>query len=138
MQTSAKRSCFWLVLLVLIATTPILAQTYTATLTGTLTDQNGQPVPNVKVTATNQATNISSSTQTGDSGNYTIPFLPVGNYVVSAELKGFKKTISNTLTLEVNQTARVDLQMQVGEVSEQVVINDALPSCNQRQRMLAK
>jgi len=127
MRHAAKGLCFWLILLGLMAVGPVSAQTYTATLTGTVTDQNGQPIPNVKVTATNQSTNLSSSTQTSDSGVYTIPFLPVGNYVTTAELQGFKKTISSKLTLEVNQTARVDLQMQVGEVSEQVVIDSSAP-----------
>jgi hypothetical protein len=103
------------------------AQTYTAALTGTVTDPNGAPVPSVKIVAINQATKIEYAAQTGESGVYTIPFLPVGNYVVTAETNGFKKLVSNQIKLEVNQTARVNLSLSVGEVNEQVTVEDIAP-----------
>jgi hypothetical protein len=105
----------------------IAAQTYTATVTGTVTDPNDNAVPNVKITATNQATKINYTAQSGNSGAYTIPFLPVGSYVISGELTGFKKILSNSITLEVNQTARVDLKLEVGAVSELVIVEDIAP-----------
>lgn len=105
----------------------IAAQTYTATVTGTVTDPNDNAVPNVKIIATNQATKINYTAQSGNSGAYTIPFLPVGSYVISGELTGFKKILSNSITLEVNQTARVDLKLEVGAVSEQVIVEDIAP-----------
>jgi hypothetical protein len=67
------------------------AQTYTATLTGTVTDENGATVPNVRVVATNQGTNLEYTAETSDAGVYTIPFLPVGGYVITVEATGFKK-----------------------------------------------
>jgi hypothetical protein len=103
------------------------AQTYTATVTGTVTDQNENPVPNVKITAVNEATKVTYTAQSSDSGAYTIPFLPVGNYVISGELAGFKRLVSNAITLEVNQTARIDLKLEVGTVSEQVTVEDIAP-----------
>jgi hypothetical protein len=107
--------------------TPAYAQTITATVTGTVTDPQGSTVPNVKVVAVNQGTNLEYSAQTSESGVYTIPFLPVGNYVLSVEATGFKKLVSNEITLEVNQTARINLQLQVGGVNEVVNINDVAP-----------
>jgi hypothetical protein len=103
------------------------AQTYTATLTGTVTDENGATVPNVRVVATNQGTNLEYTAETSDAGVYTIPFLPVGGYVITVEATGFKKLVSNEIKLEVNQVARIDLKLQVGAVNEQVTITDAAP-----------
>ncbi len=105
----------------------IAGQTYTATVTGTVTDPNGNAVPNVKITATNQATKIDYTAQSTSSGGYTIPFLPVGRYVISGEVTGFKRLVSNPIPLEVNQTARIDLQLEVGAISEQVVVEDIAP-----------
>jgi hypothetical protein len=127
MRTTAKHLRFELVLFLLLLAGVASAQTYTATVTGTVTDPNGQPVPNVKVTATNKATNIATTAQTGDSGNFTIPFLAPGQYDIAAESTGFKRTVQNSVTLEVNQTARLDMRLAVGEVTEQVVIQDAPP-----------
>src|SRR5262245_38888037 len=118
------RACLILTGLSVILAIPPAAQTYTATVTGTITDQNGAAVPNAKVIATNQATQLEHTAQTNDAGFYTIPFIPVGNYVITAEASGFKKLISNEVTLEVNQTARIDLKLQVGGVDEQVTVTD--------------
>src|SRR5262245_34289243 len=83
--------------------TTVSGQTFTATLTGTVIDQTGAAVANVKVTATNQGTNLEYKTQTNAAGIYTIPFLPVGNYVISVEATGFKKMVSESIKFEVNQ-----------------------------------
>ena len=92
----------------------IFGQTYTATVTGTVVDQGGAAVPKVKVVAVNQATKLENTAETSDAGVYRIPFLPIGTYVVTAELAGFKKVVSSAIQLEVNQTARVDLKLEIG------------------------
>ncbi|CAN5710611.1 hypothetical protein BH20ACI3_BH20ACI3_03560 [soil metagenome] len=126
MSKIAKRvwHCLWLTGLLTIFTATSSAQTYTATLTGTVTDPNGASVPNVKVVAVNQGTQLEYEAQTSDSGIYTIPFLPVGAYVVSLEAAGFKKLVSNPIRLEVNQIARVNLQLEIGEITQQVTVQD--------------
>lgn len=103
------------------------AQTVTATLTGRVIDSNGRALQNVKIVAINQGTKLEYSTQTTDSNIYTIPFLPVGNYIISIEATGFKKLISNPINLDVNQIAKIDVTLQVGEISEEVVVNDIFP-----------
>ena len=113
--------------LVLGAAPSTAAQTFTATLTGAISDPQGASVPGVKVSATNQGTKLDYTATTSESGVYTIPFLPAGVYVVTVETAGFKKLVSNELKLEVNQTARVDLQLQVGNVSEIVNVTDVAP-----------
>src|SRR5215470_14254246 len=126
MKSAAKLP--WVCLLVLslnfMLMTSTSAQTYTATVTGTVSDPQGAAVPKVRVVATNQGTKLEYTAQTSDSGVYTIPFLPIGAYVLSIEASGFKKLISNEINLEVNQTARVDLQLQVGGVNEVVNVSD--------------
>jgi hypothetical protein len=116
--------CLLLTGVLIIFTATSSAQTYTATLTGTVTDQNGASVPNVKVVAVNQGTQLEYEAPTSDSGIYTIPFLPVGTYVVSLEAAGFKKLVSNPIRLEVNQIARVNLQLEIGEITQQVTVQD--------------
>ncbi|MFN0110625.1 MAG: carboxypeptidase regulatory-like domain-containing protein [Blastocatellia bacterium] len=104
-----------------------LAQTYTATVTGNVTDQQGAAVANAKVTAANQGTKLDYTATTSDTGVYTIPFLPVGNYVITVEASGFKKIVSNEIKLEVNQTARINLSLTVGGVSDTVNVTDVAP-----------
>ena len=102
-------------------------QTYTATLTGTVVDPGGAAVPKVKVVAINQATKLIYTAETTDAGGYRIPFLPIGTYVVTAELTGFKKVVSGTIQLEVNQTARVDLTLEIGAVTDEVTVSAVSP-----------
>src|SRR5262245_25138719 len=129
MKSAAKLP--WVCLLVLslsfMLMTSTSAQTYTATVTGTVSDPQGAAVPKVKVVATNQGTKLEYTAQTSDSGVYTIPFLPVGVYVLTIESTGFKKLVSDEIKLEVNQTARVDLQLQVGGVNEVVNVQGVAP-----------
>lgn len=121
----------WICLLVLgLSLAPMTSassQTYTATVTGTVSDPQGASVPKVKVVATNQGTKLEYMAQTSDSGVYTIPFLPIGVYALSIEATGFKKMVSNEIKLEVNQTARVDLQLQLGDVNEIVSVTGLSP-----------
>src|SRR5262245_32589608 len=129
MKSTAK--LLWACLLVFglsfMPLTSASSQTYTATVTGTVSDTQGAAVPGVKVVATNQGTKLEYTAQTGDAGVYTIPFLPIGVYVLTVESSGFKKLVSNEIKLEVNQTARVDLQLQVGGVSEIVNVQGVAP-----------
>ena len=120
MSKAAKRlwPCLLIAGLLTVFTASASAQTYTATLTGTVSDPNGATVPNVKIVAVNQGTKLEYTAQTSDAGVYTIPFLPVGTYVVSLEAAGFKKLVSIPITLEVNRIARVDLQLEVGELTQ--------------------
>lgn len=103
------------------------SQTVTGTLTGTVTDATGAVVPNVIVTATNTGTNGKFEGRTNEAGVYNIPFIPVGQYTVTAEAKGFKRTVSNPFQLAVNQVARVDIAIAVGEVTETVEVAGVAP-----------
>ncbi len=103
------------------------AQTITGAFTGTLTDPSGAVVPGVRVTATNTATNVAHVATANESGIYNLLFLPIGNYTLAAEVSGFKKSTLGPFSLEVNQTARVDIKMEVGDTSQSVEVQAVAP-----------
>ncbi len=105
----------------------VSAQTITGAITGTVTDSSGAVVPNVKVTATNVDTNLAYTALTNDAGVYNLVFVPVGSYTVAAEAPGFKKITLEPIRLEVNRTARVDISMEVGQVTEAVEVTGIAP-----------
>jgi hypothetical protein len=111
-----------LVATLLLLATALPAQQTTATLVGTATDPSGAALANVVVRVTNVATNVWRETTTDATGNYTVPFLPSGPYTVRATAKGFRTQNVERFTLEVGQTARVDLRMALGEVTESVTV----------------
>src|SRR5947209_2882098 len=102
---------FVLAISTLLSIAVMSAQTITGSITGTTVDPSGAPVVNVKIVATNTGTNLTFPTTTNDVGVYNLVFLPVGQYTVSAEAAGFKKTVLGPFALEVNQIARVDVKM---------------------------
>lgn len=106
----------------LTAACALLAQGDRGTVTGTITDSTGQVVPGVRLTVTNEATGIRSTTISGDSGGYTIPLLMVGNYKVEAQAGGFKTSERPGVPVQIGQTTRVDIQLEVGQVQEQVTV----------------
>jgi Carboxypeptidase regulatory-like domain len=127
MKTPQRCAVTLLFALAIVGLPAVYGQTVTATLTGTVTDQTGAVVPGVTVTAKNQGTELEYTAESSAAGAYTIPFLPVGNYVVSAEMTGFKKAVTNPIRLEVNQTARVDLKMELGQLSDTISVTGVAP-----------
>ena len=109
----------WLVFTFLFLTAAAKAQVATGELIGTVTDSTGAAVPNAKVVATNAETGVvARETQTDDTGNYIMTLLPPGNYNLSVEASGFRRLVRTGIPLQVSQRARVDLTLQVGQVSE--------------------
>ena len=90
------------------------AQTATGQITGSVQDPSGAVMRKVKVTVTNQETGLTRTTTTNDQGDYVVPLLPVGHYVVTAEETGFKIALRSDVTLNVDQIQRVDLQLEAG------------------------
>jgi hypothetical protein len=100
---------------------PAAAQTGLATLTGIVSDESGGGVPGVNVTARNQGTNVPYVGSTNEAGNYIITSLPIGTYVVTVELAGFK-TAQSKVTLAASQTGRLDFRLELGAVEETVEV----------------
>ncbi len=119
------RVVFLLTSLMLI---PVEAQQIAGSIVGTITDASGSVVPKAEVTITNVSTNAARQTQTDDNGNYTVPFLTAGTYRIGSAAKGFRqKTVDNAL-LQVGQTLRVDVQLEVGDTTQTVEVQAATAS----------
>ena len=97
------------------------------TILGTMKDPTGAVIVGAEVTAENLETGFRRSATTNDSGNYTILQLPVGSYRVSAKFTGFKTAVVENIVLQVNQKARVDLILELGDVTESVEVTAAPP-----------
>src|SRR5436190_18130666 len=116
-------------ILCLLVCTFGFGQANNATLTGTVSDSTGAVLPGVTVTATNPATNVSTSAVSNEAGAYNIPSLIPGNYTVSADLPGFSKQtytntqLGNAVSVRLNFTLQVATQAQNVEVT---VAADAL------------
>src|SRR5260370_15274183 len=93
----------FLAVLAVLAELPSLAQVFTASLSGLVTDPTGAGVPNASVKIRNVETNDVRQTQTGSDGRYTISQLKPGPYEVTVESSGFKRFIQPSLTLSASQ-----------------------------------
>src|SRR5438552_3974905 len=102
-------------------------QVTTGTIVGTVSDSSGAPLPGVKVTITDVQKNESKEYTTDETGSYNAPFLIPGTYRVSAEKSGFKRAASADIILNVDDKARVDLTLSVGDVNEVVEVAAASP-----------
>mgnify|MGYP000107535982 CR=1 FL=1 len=98
----------------------VVAQQTTATVTGIITDASGAPVANVRVKATRTQTNAVRETTTNEAGSYSLPFLAAGSYNLDTTKEGFQSGKVAGLALQVGLTARVDIQIKVGNVTESV------------------
>jgi len=96
------------------------SQVASATLSGTLLDESGAAAPGVTITAQDESTAFTYNTITGAEGNYAIEALPPGLYTVTAQKAGFRTATSEHLLLEVNQKARLNLVLTVGESRDSV------------------
>ena len=116
---------------VLLCLSPALAQTVTGSITGAVTDSSGAVIPNAHVTATNTGTGVKTEAQTNGSGAYTIRFLPIGPYTVSVTAPGFSTQTVPQFNLEINQTAKFNLQLNAGSVTANVQVSaEAAPILN--------
>src|SRR5215203_1498157 len=101
---------------------PAAAQTATGQITGTVRDATGAVMSGVKVVVTNQQTGLTRETKTGSNGDYVIPLLPVGVYVISGEQAGFRTAVHSEVALTVDQIQRLDMDLSPGNVTETVEV----------------
>ncbi len=99
----------------------------TGEVTGTVTDATGALVAEATVTATNTATQQVRSASSNDTGTYTLPYLQPGVYELRAEKTGFKLITHPGVNVQVGDIARIDFAMEVGTVSQNVVVNTGEP-----------
>jgi hypothetical protein len=105
----------------LLLGTPSFASV-TASISGTIKDASGASIPGALVTATNTGTSIVQTRTTSGQGFYSFQSLPLGTYILSVQQKGFKEYQQTDIVLDVNAALTVDVNLQVGQVSEKVEV----------------
>ncbi|MFN7995648.1 MAG: carboxypeptidase-like regulatory domain-containing protein [Bryobacteraceae bacterium] len=105
----------------------INAQEVSASINGTVTDPNGLGVPAAIIRAQNEATGTSVTTTTSNTGDYVLPSLAAGTYNVTAERPGFRTAVLSNVTLVVFQKARIDIHLEVGEVTAKIEVQASAP-----------
>ena len=113
--------------LVLLTPRAAAAQAVTGTILGTVTDNTGAVMPGVTVTVTQVETGQNRAYVTDSNGEYTAPSIPTGTYRVNAELQGFKSVTLEGIRVSVDQRVRIDVQLEVGAMTETVEIVATTP-----------
>src|SRR5260370_39187498 len=108
-----------------------LAQSSSATLSGTVTDANNAVVPGAHVTATNGATGLQREATTGGSGTFVIPLLPPSTYSVLVENQGFTPAEIKDVTLNVGDNVALNIQLKVGQVGATVDVRSNVSLINE-------
>ncbi len=129
MRNSVRIGFGFLLLAIVVAlmTGPAWSQEVTAAIVGTVTDPSGAPINGASITVTDNDRGTVVSSKTNDAGAYTVLRIPVGTYSLKVSAPGFQTSIYPPFTLQLNQTARVNISMKVGQVSETVEVTGSAP-----------
>ena len=107
--------------------------TITGTVIGTVTDQSGAVIAGAAVTATNMTTGVATRSFANGQGLYSIRFLPIGPYTIAVTAVGFTTTSVGPFNLEIDQIAKIDLNLHIGNASTTVhVASDVYPICERQ------
>jgi hypothetical protein len=126
----AKLFSYWApVLLVLLISTalPRANGQQQATLSGIISDPSGAVIPDAAVRVTNTATQVTTTAVTNGTGYYLVLNLTPGSYTVVAQKEGFKTASQSGVTLQVAQSATLDLRLELGQTSQEVSVSGAAP-----------
>src|SRR5437870_6228778 len=121
----SKRVAFFVCLTAVFTTG--LAQGPVGTLNGTILDPTGAVVPGATVVAVNNATGVESRTTSTSAGAYTLPYLPAATYTIRVSAPNFKTSTAENVILRVAQDLTVNINLEVGAVSQQVTVSDQAP-----------
>ena len=108
-------------------TAPAWAQSTGGRILGRVSDTTGAVLAGVKITLTNEATSVSRSVQTNDTGDYVLVEVVPGSYTLEFELTGFKKDVHKGVTVDVNQVVSLNANMQIGASQETVEVTSEAP-----------
>ncbi|HEY3826361.1 MAG TPA: TonB-dependent receptor [Bryobacteraceae bacterium] len=114
---------FFTTLCLLLCAAAAFAQSDRGIITGTVTDTSGAVVANAAIEAKQLETGAVFPTTSTATGSYTLSELPVGSYEISATVSGFKKYVRSGINVQVAQTLRIDIPLQVGAASESVTVS---------------
>ncbi len=119
-----------IIALIAFGTCLVFAQTTTGTILGTVRDASGALVPGVSITVKHTESGLTRTVVSGERGGYNVPLLPVGAYEVTTTMPGFKQAVRSGIKLVVEQTAVVDLTLEVGANAETVTVSEEVPLIN--------
>ena len=122
MKARVRFGCIVLVVC-LMGNYPAKAQSLFGTILGTVTDTSNAAVPGARLAIRNEATNAERAITADALGNYEAPSLRVGTYEVSCVATGFKRALVRSIVLQVDQRARVDLHLEIGDIVQTVEIS---------------
>jgi hypothetical protein len=125
-STIAILLCLGLATFLTVAT-PTMSQEVSAVVNGIVTDPSGAAVVGATVTATDTARGTVYTDQTNEAGFYNLQHVPIGTYTLKVEAKGFQTALHTAFTLVLNQTARIDVTMQVGAMTQTVEVSSEEP-----------
>ena len=111
----------------LIAAVPVFAQSTSATVSGSVVDEQKAALPGATVTLRNVESGQSRSTATNERGGFQVAGLPPGRYELSAELSGFARFVRSDVTLTVAQELTVTLTLRVAALQDAVTVTAELP-----------
>ncbi|MDQ6663064.1 MAG: carboxypeptidase-like regulatory domain-containing protein [Acidobacteriota bacterium] len=106
---------------------PSVSQETRGAIQGRVSDPSGSPIPGVEVAATNTSTGVVATARTNEAGNYTLPYLLAGTYMLQAQSGGFKKSIREGIELRINDRVEVNIELQVGETTESIDVREETP-----------
>ena len=130
-QSRRSVTLFCLLLFAFCGLPSAFGQSATATLSGTVQDQNGAVVPGATVTAENKATGLKRQAITNGEGQFTIPLLPPSTYTVTAQAQGFSPVQVNNVVLNVGDQKSLQIPLKAGNISEMVQIAGDAPLINE-------
>jgi hypothetical protein len=108
-----------------LAPLPALAQLYTGSVTGVVTDSSGATIPAVKITLVDQGKGFSFTAITDNTGRYLLRSIPPGTYTITAEAANFEKETRENIKLDVSQNISVDLALELGSVNDVVEVKSS-------------
>ncbi len=117
-----KRTAIVVTFLLILVSGLAWAQVTTGTISGTVSDETGGVLPGVEIQVTQVDTGATRSVVSDDEGRYSAPSLSLGNYEVQAALTGFQTAVRSGIRLTVGREAIVNVQLQIGSISERVVV----------------
>src|SRR6266496_4122919 len=109
----------------------VAAQSATATLSGTVQDQNGAAIPGVSLTVVNKGTQLKREATTNDEGSFTVPLLPPGQYIVRARRDGFAPIDFTDVVLNIGDQKALQIQLKAGDVNATVQVTSEPPLINE-------
>jgi len=103
---------------------PLVQGAVTGRITGSVKDPSGGGIPGATVTATNTEQNTQTKTTTDGKGDYSFPSLPVGNYELQCESKGFRTEKRIGLAIDANAAIQMDLTLELAQRTEEVTVSE--------------